>query len=162
MDDYLSKPFEPQALFRILARFVASKEAMPAGIPVAAPPDAPSPPARLPPIDHDTLIARCMGNLQFAESLLTDFAGDLPDRVDQILRSVRQRDAAATADAAHALKGAAGIIAAEPVRALAAKIEAMGKVGRLDEIASLADELRDAAEHCLGFIPEVRKSVFSR
>jgi Amt family ammonium transporter len=162
MDDYLSKPFEPQSLFRILTHFLALKERKPADTPIAVPPDVPSDPDSLPPINRDVLVARCMGNLQFAESLLTDFAGDLPDRVDQILRSAHDRDGAAAAKAAHALKGAAGIIAAEPVRAMAAKIEALGKAGSLDEIASLADELRNAAQQCLRFIPEVRERVFSK
>jgi Amt family ammonium transporter len=102
-----------------------------------------------------------MGDLEFAQTLLSDFEGDLPNRVDQILRSVGQRDAVNVAEAAHALKGAAGILAAEPVRVLAAKIEANGKAGNLEAIASLTDALCGAAQRCLGFIPEIRKTVLS-
>jgi Amt family ammonium transporter len=159
MDDYLSKPFEPQALFGILAHFLALNEGKPADAPVARAADAPSDPAHLPPIDRDAMVARCMGNLEFAESLLADFAGDLPDRVAQILRSVDDGDATAAAEAAHALKGAAGILAAEPLRALAARIEATGKAGHLDEIASLTEELRAEAQRCLEFIPGLRNRV---
>jgi Amt family ammonium transporter len=151
MDDYISKPFEPHTLLETIGRVLAVKRGMPVESPTAKPqPDA------SPPIDHNALLVRCMGNLQFAESLLSEFADDLPDRVAQIARNGDVGDGTGMAEAAHALKGAAGIVGAEAVRALAATIEAQGKAGSLAEAASLVDLLRDEAQRCLRFIPEVQ------
>ena len=145
MDDYIGKPFEPDALLTMIRRRLAAKERKPADSP--------------PPIDRGALLARCMGNLEFAQSLLSDFEGDLPKRVDQIAQRIAQGDARATAESAHALKGAAGTITAEPLRALAAKIEAAGKAGDLTPLASLADELRAETQRCLRFLPEIQERM---
>jgi two-component system sensor histidine kinase/response regulator len=144
MDDYIGKPFEPDALLEMIERLLAAKEGEP---------DSP------PPIDRDALLARCMGNLEFAQSLLSDFEGDLPERVDQIAQRIQQGNAQATAESAHALKGAAGTVTAEPLRALAAEIEAAGKTGDLTQVASLADQLRAEAQRCLSFIPELQERM---
>jgi HPt (histidine-containing phosphotransfer) domain-containing protein len=100
-----------------------------------------------------------MGNLEFAESLLSDFGKDLPEHVAKIARNGAAGDGKGMAEAAHALKGAAGTVAAEAVRDIAAAIEAQGKAGSLAEVAALTDQLRDAAERCLQFIPKVRKEI---
>ena len=73
--------------------------------------------------------------------------------------TIDQDDARAAAESAHALKGAAGTIAAEPLRALAAGIEATGKAGDLAEVASLVDQLRGEAQRCLRFIPELKERM---
>jgi len=64
-----------------------------------------------------------MGNLEFAQSLLSDFERDLPERVDQVAEHIHRGEAQAASEMAHALKGAAGTVTAEFVRALAAEIE---------------------------------------
>jgi Amt family ammonium transporter len=144
MDDYIVKPFEPDALLEMIERLLAAKEGKP---------------DRPPPIDRDALLARCMGNLEFAQSLLSDFEGDLPERVDQIAQRIQQGNPQATAESAHALKGAAGTVTAEPLRALAAEIEAAGKTGDLTQVASLVDQLRTEAQRCLRFIPELQERM---
>ena len=127
MDDYITKPFKPKTLLEMISRSLLATAAETAGAspvmadPTRMPPDGP------PPIDRKALLVRCMGNVAFAQSLLTEFEGDLPERVEQIARHVGGRDAGATVDSAHALKGAAGTVTAEPLRALAAAIEAAGK-----------------------------------
>jgi HPt (histidine-containing phosphotransfer) domain-containing protein len=120
---------------------------------------APPPPDSSLPIDYRALLNRCMGQLDFAQSLLSTFESDLPQRVEQLAQHIRRGDARAAADSAHTLKGAAGMITAESVRALAAKIEAAGRAGDLAEVASLAERLRDEARRCLRSIPEVREQI---
>jgi PAS domain S-box-containing protein len=165
MDDYLSKPFEPQALFKVMAPFLASKKKTPGQSPTGELPPAPSPEGPLPacpavpPIDGDALLARCLGNLELAADLLSDFAGDLAPRVEKIARHARQRNARAAAESAHALKGAAGTMGAEAVRTLAAGIEAAGGDGDLARAALLADELRGEVQRCLRYVPELREKM---
>ena len=54
---------------------------------------------------------------------------------------------------------AAGTVTAEPLRDLAAEIEAAGKAGDLTQVASLADQLRAEAQRCLRFIPEIQERM---
>ncbi len=165
MDDYISKPFEPQTLLKVMARFLASKEATPGESPVEEPRLAPAPrlacPA-VPPIDGDALVARCLGNLELAADLLSEFARDLPQRVEKIARHARQGDARAATESAHALKGSAGMMGAEAVQTLAARIEATGREGDLAQAASLADELRGEVQRCLRYLPELREKISDR
>jgi Amt family ammonium transporter len=161
MDDYISKPFEPHALLKIMSRFLASKEGAPAESAVEEPRLAPSPDGP-PPIDGDALLVRCLGNLELAADLLSDFAGDLAQRVEKIARHARQGDARATAESAHALKGSAGTMGAEAVRTLAARIEAAGGDGDVAQAASLADELRGEVQRCLRYLPGLREKITHR
>jgi PAS domain S-box-containing protein len=135
----------------------AAKEPRP-----APSPDGPVPllacPA-VPPIDGGALLARCVGDLEFAVDLLSDFAGDLAQRVEKIARHARQGDARATAESAHALKGTAGMMSAGALQTLAARIEAAGGDGDLAQAASLADELRGEVQRCLRYLPELREKM---
>ena len=106
-----------------------------------------------------SLTGEQLDQVDVALSLLSDFERDLPKRVDQIVERIRQGDAPAAAESAHALKGAAGIVTAESLRMLAAEIEAAGKAGDLTRIASLADQLRAEAQRCLRFIPELQERI---
>ena len=159
MDDYLSKPFEPQSLFKILARFLASNESKPAQPPAGEARPTPSPEGPVPPIDGDALLARCMGNLRLAAELLADFAGDLDQHVEIIAGHARQGDGHAAAESAHALKGAAGTLGAEALRTLAAKIEATGREGDLAQAASLVEELRGEAQRCLRYAAALQEKM---
>jgi PAS domain S-box-containing protein len=158
MDDYVSKPFEARTLLETMSRLLAVSGAAPAESRIEEPRPAP-PPDGPPPIDGDALVARCLGNLELATDLLSDFAGDLAQRVEKIAQHARQGDARATAESAHALKGAAGTMGAEAVRALAAGIEAAGGDGDLARAASLAGELRDEVRRCLCYVPELREKM---
>jgi HPt (histidine-containing phosphotransfer) domain-containing protein len=82
-----------------------------------------------PPIDANILLAHCMGNVSLAVTLLGELEANGKQQVDAIGRQVANDDPYAAAEAAHALKGAAAIIGAEPLRGKAAEIEAAGRDG---------------------------------
>lgn len=104
------------------------------------------------PIDTDALYGRCMGNVDFAESLLKDFAQVGGERVDQILRSLEQCDATGLADTAHSLKGAAAMVAAEDIRSVASQLESTSRSGDLDNARQFANQLRAEMQSCVDFI----------
>ena len=92
---------------------------------------------------------RCLGALEASG----------PGHIETITRHARAGEAKAAGDAAHALKGAAGIIGAEPLRALAAEIEAAGKVGKYRAGGGfLLQDIQTEMRHCLDYIPEIRES----
>lgn len=78
------------------------------------------------------------------------FKDDTPERMEGIEKSIAAGDAQATAELAHALKGAAGTIGASRLRVLAQEVEKAGKAGRMDEATRCwAGELKEAyAEAC--------------
>ena len=159
MDDYISKPFEIHALLATMGRFLAGPSQAAADSSAADPPSSPLRPDGPAPIDRDVLLAHCMEDPEFASSLLSDFAEDLPKRLQQLAEHVHQGDVKAAAEVAHSLKGSAGILAATAVRAIAAEIEAAGKAGDLASMTLLVDRLRDEIQRCLNFIPEVQKTM---
>jgi CheY-like chemotaxis protein len=72
---------------------------------------------------------------------------------------LHEGDTRATVESAHALKGAAGTVTAEALRALAAEVEAAGNASDLTWMASLVEQLRAEAQRCLHFIPELQKRM---
>jgi len=123
----------------------ASRESheQPEDIPVAAPPAAP--------FDASELAERCMGDIDFAQRLLQTFERTGPERVEAILSQSTAGDAAAVGEAAHALKGAAGIVAAKAVHKLASEVEQAGKAGNLDEVLDTIATLQAEVDRCLGY-----------
>ena len=102
--------------------------------------------------DVEGLLARCMGDAQFAKKVLQKFAERALDDVNGIAKCVEDGNAEQTARRAHALKGAAANLCAEHVRVLAARLEAMGKEGNLNALEVVLDQLRTAVKGCLRFI----------
>ena len=102
--------------------------------------------------DVEGLLARCMGDAQFAKKVLRKFAERALEDVSGIARCVDERNAEQTARRAHALKGAAANLCAEHVRVLAARLEPMGKEGNLDGLEVVLDQLRSAVKGCVRFI----------
>ncbi len=162
MDDYLSKPVQKHQVISVLQRFFRdaqepSQETR-ATIAVTNEAGEQSEPA---PIDSESLLARCFGNLDFACSLLDELESTGWERVEEIRQQAGQENSTGTAEAAHALKGAAGILCAESVEKLAAEIEHAGRSADLDDIEATIQELSCEMQRCLKGLPQLRKKVLS-
>ena len=112
-----------------------------------------------PPIDTRALLNRCMGSVEFMESLLSELESTGLHHVSEIERNFGLKEPTETANAAHALKGAAGILSAEAVRQLASDIEQCGRSGSLDGIEAAIADLRLEMDRCLKYIPIVKQSA---
>ncbi|MEX0819679.1 MAG: Hpt domain-containing protein [Pirellulaceae bacterium] len=110
-------------------------------------------------IDTETLFNRCMGNVSFALTLLSELETNGMKYVQTIAQHSAAADCAEAAEAAHAVKGAAGILGAESLRSLAAEIEGAGKVGDLDSLVPLVEDLRQEMGRCLAQIPKIREQA---
>ena len=154
MDAYVAKPFSAAQLLDAIEGLLAVSNVARSS-PTAAPVLVHDTDAQ-PPIDTAALMARCMGNLEFAMVLLADFEDELPTSVGRIVEHVASGDARETAEAAHFLKGAAGTMEARPLRALAAEIELAGREGDLARAASLVEQLHEETQRCLQFIPDLQ------
>jgi signal transduction histidine kinase/DNA-binding response OmpR family regulator len=144
MDGYLSKPIDPRMLFEVVEHEAAPQP------PAAAAAAAPSPP---PVFDEAELRARVSGDEELLSDVVRIFLEDCPARLTAITAAVERRDGEAIQLAAHALKGAAGNLAAKGLFEAARVLERLGAESRLDaaeaasrvvaaEAANVVDALR--------------------
>jgi two-component system sensor histidine kinase/response regulator len=134
MNDYLTKPIDPDALEATLLRWMR----------------APAEPAPLPPDDIPTDIAgldvatglkRVRGKRQVFRRLLSDFAAGQAGVPAEITAALQLDDREKALRLAHTLKGVAGTIGAGPVQAAAAAVEAAIRDGKTPDIYPLAQTL---------------------
>jgi PAS domain S-box-containing protein len=133
MDDYVAKPFYPEDLGAVLARWLGASAPAPAPGPAAPPPPGPLDPARLAQLRPGV-----------AAQVAAMFRHDAPRRLLALRGAVERGDAAAVARLAHALKGEAGTIGAPILQQLAADLERLARSGALAGAAALLEQL-DAA-----------------
>jgi HPt (histidine-containing phosphotransfer) domain-containing protein len=127
MDGYLSKPIDQVALF-------AAVEAQPPGTPAefnATLPESGS-------LDVAEMRQR-LGDDDLVAEVIELFLSDLPVRLAHIGAAVAARDVDAIRTAAHALKGAAGNLAATPI------VECAKALERLADSGTITPALADVA-----------------
>jgi two-component system, sensor histidine kinase and response regulator len=137
MDGYLAKPLDPK-------KFLETVEAIGAGgaSADAAAERTPEPDGSL---EAEALLARFDGNADLVRSLVKAFSEDCPKMMARIRHALGARDAAALADASHALKGSVGNFGPSAALETAREIEKQARQGKLDgawEVyATLEDEI---------------------
>lgn len=112
-----------------------------------------------PPFAMPELLDRCMGNAAIAVLILDKFEKQLHSDIVQIQQQVSAGDSAELARTAHALKGAAGAVAAAALHDLAAELETSARQNRLDAIAPGLAFLRAEVDRCLSHIPIAREAL---
>ena len=145
MDDYLSKPFLPEDLAAILARWLPRTD----GMATVAPPrtteagrstiiggaiDSEAP--AIDPVALRHLEAAADDGPEFVRQLIAVFLADLDDRVAAMRSGVGAGDANSIANAAHALKGSCGHFGAKRLLALCRELEADARAGSTDGSAA--------------------------
>jgi two-component system sensor histidine kinase/response regulator len=139
MDEYLSKPVEPRALFMMVENGIS----LPADH-LAAP--------ATPSFDLTDLERRMDGDQTLVREIVRVFLDECPAQMAAIRSAIDQRDPALVRTSAHLLKGAASYLSAPQAVDAARELELMGKEGKLEradivycrlesEIARLIDEL---------------------
>jgi two-component system, sensor histidine kinase and response regulator len=145
MNDHLSKPIDPDALFATLLRWIkpradlstpaeTSRPATPASI-ESPPRDGAMPP--IAGIDTKTALRRTGGNVKRYEMLLRKFAET--KATEEIRAALAAGDKPTAERAAHSLKGAAANLGATALAEDAAKVESAIAAGNASEI--LVDSL---------------------
>jgi len=122
MNDHVTKPIDPDALFACLARWVKTR-----GTPVpAVPKPAAASEVELPEIegvDTEGGLKRVAGNKRLFRSLLDQFADKQSKVGAQIAEALANGDRAQAERLAHTVKGVAGNIGIGSVQSAAAKVE---------------------------------------
>ncbi|MCX5906750.1 MAG: response regulator [Deltaproteobacteria bacterium] len=128
MDDYVSKPVQPQSLFDAIGRWVddrirgkreVSRERPPAGKAVFEP---------------------------LVQEILRAFLEDVPARIEKMNQHLEAKNSAGLELEAHSLKGAAANIGGNALQKVAFKAEKAAKNGQLDKLLPLLDKIKKEFE----------------
>jgi signal transduction histidine kinase/DNA-binding response OmpR family regulator len=145
MDDYVSKPISRDRLREVLrgvgrTQPPASSEPAPANLADAGDD------ARQAAFDRAVLLERTDSDLDLIRTLVEVFDADRPKLLSDIEAALGADDAEGLARAAHTIKGALGVFAAEPARLRAERLEATGRAGAVTNGHEQYQELQSWVE----------------
>ena len=127
MNDYISKPVELDRLEEVLAKWLAA----------SGPADAVRVHGQHTVFDVEGLLRRLRGDRELASITLKGFLQDVPSQLNNLRMRLDESDARGLRLQAHALKGAAGTVAAEGLRAIALEMERTAAAGQLEPCGEL-------------------------
>ena len=136
MDDYLSKPLVQKDLVDLLARLATGRLAV-ASQAEPGPVEDDVPPSWNP----DAALAGLDGDRDILGEIVAALIETAPASIAAIRGAAKAGDAAALADAAHALKGAVSTVAAAPAHGVAARLESLARAGDLAGAIEQCDPL---------------------
>jgi PAS domain S-box-containing protein len=110
------------------------------------------------PLDVPSLLRRCRGKTSLAQTLLGKFQEQIQGQLEDMRRILSQRDLVALAKVAHAVKGAAANLSAEPLRQTAAELEERGScTSPTDDAATIDTEVNILTEYLRRLEDEVKQ-----
>jgi PAS domain S-box-containing protein len=148
MDDYLTKPLRLDELARVIQHWIQEPAMCPPSTDASQPPRGPGSDL----LDLATiqgLVDLDDGGPGLLSEMIEIFREDTPRRIQDISRAAGQGHAEELSRAAHALKGGAGALGAEALRALAASLESLGRGGSADAGANLPERLETTFQDTL-------------
>ncbi|HEX2064512.1 MAG TPA: response regulator, partial [Acidimicrobiales bacterium] len=150
MDDYLPKPLREDDLATALARWAPVDGEKERPVPEESPrarPDVPATGDVLDPGEVEKL--RDLGarsGIDMLAELGSIYAQETPPRLAALRAAVAAGDAVAVREQAHTIKGTAVALGASGLAEQAARLEAMGREGRLEGAEQLVDEVEAESE----------------
>lgn len=145
MDDFLSKPIDPQKMFNIIKKWVKSKIEASSSETVSVQEKAKVPgevTEDKSPVDIKSAMSRFNNNKEFFKEMVREFLNYVPEQIRALGKAAKSGDAAAVQKNAHSIKGAAGNLSATRVFSTAISIEKMGRDGDISDVPSLIAKLK--------------------
>jgi len=155
MDDYVSKPLEPQFLFAMLDRWIQPNEDKPD---IEPPTNESTTQASSAsnrdekPVNLETALSRFDNDRKFFADMCGEFMVSLPQRIVEMRASLKAGDVVTLSRHGHSLKGISGNFSAGPITRLSAEIEALGKAGNLSNMSGLIDQLEAEVKRLKEFL----------
>jgi PAS domain S-box-containing protein len=140
MNDHVTKPIDPDALFAVLARWTKAREGPAPARGNLAQGGGGEAPLEIDGIDIATALNRVAGNRRLYRRLLEQFAKKQGDMDELIKAALLNGDRESAERYAHTLKGSAGNLGMGSVQAAAAKVEKAIRDGNSD-VSVLLEEL---------------------
>jgi CheY-like chemotaxis protein/HPt (histidine-containing phosphotransfer) domain-containing protein len=152
MDEYVSKPVDPEALYAAVLSLLQPNHA----------PPPPSLAAQGNPIDLDSLLQRCRGKTQLVESLLGKFDEAVRTQLKELKASLACCDRETVARLAHTIKGSSANMSADSVSTAAAALEHACKSDEWDAAGDLLRDLEGRIQECLNYVPVATSVINER
>jgi PAS domain S-box-containing protein len=139
MDDFVSKPLDPDNFLTVIGRYVGSVESDGAG-------EAPGASVVAPDLDEAQMdgLLRLMPPARL-RTVVDGYLGAAQARLRRIEACAGAHDLIELAREAHDLKGVSGNVGARRLQQLASELERAAKVGDATEAAALAEDVRRAS-----------------
>jgi len=125
MDDYVSKPIDPQALADTIARCLQASRPDPSAREAKASTDEPR--AQEPVLDRQALCEKLFGDEGLADEIVSGFVADARSQIAAMRQTLDAGDLQALGKKAHTLKGGAGNVCALPLHQAARQLEQAAK-----------------------------------
>ncbi len=160
MNDYLSKPIDPQLLAEMVEKWAIRRE--PAGAPAPAPagevaaPDAGSSGAVF---NRDSFLDCMMGDPELAKAVIAAFREELPALLRMLTQRIAVGDSDGVAREAHKLKGVSANVGAGELSALATELQRAGEAKDGETIARLANQLDACARRLQAALEQWQNEV---
>jgi HPt (histidine-containing phosphotransfer) domain-containing protein len=100
------------------------------------------PGAEMAAFEAEELLARCMGNIEFAERVLAKFQQRFEDDLTELQQGLASQNAQHIAGVAHRLKGASANVGAPGLQMRATEIEDLARARCVSEVPVRLDQLR--------------------
>jgi len=143
MNDYVSKPIEPQKLIEALERWlpverIHSKSGDKFD---DAHQNKPLPEDNRSIFDREALLNRLMGDEELIRDVIATYIQEIPSLVSQLKTSLAAGDVKTSERLVHTIKGSSANLGAEALRGVAANLEKFTKSGELDLVKAGIDSL---------------------
>ncbi len=155
MDDYISKPIEPDKMIQVLRRYLPGEKVSDM-TPVAEQAEVRAyvkKEIETPVLDIDQAMRVTGGKQTMFRRIAAVFLQHMPNRMDELLEAVTQEDCAEVARLSHSIHGASASLGGKRLCEVARRLEEMARAEGCTDAAKLADavarefeELRAALE----------------
>jgi HPt (histidine-containing phosphotransfer) domain-containing protein len=102
-----------------------------------------------------------MGNAKLADNVLARFQTQVAGELVKLKETLAAGDIQRLTRIAHAVKGTAANVSAEPVRYLADELERLGREGNLQAAEQKLEDLRTEVERCVAFLQQRKIPIAS-
>jgi CheY-like chemotaxis protein/HPt (histidine-containing phosphotransfer) domain-containing protein len=158
MNDYLSKPIQPEELARALDHWLAKTLDGGDGDGALLGASAPSESSTAPPsrtgdtageapeegviFDRDGFLQRVMGDESLARKVMNAFLADMPVQIEKMKAAIGAGDSPLAGQQAHRIKGAAANLSGMALQGVAFSMELAGRAGDLEALRTLLPDLQ--------------------
>jgi len=144
MNDYISKPVDPNFLAEVLEKWLPTRKVIRKEIDTKSEDKTSGDleTAELTVWDKKTMLERLMGDEDLVKMIIAGFIGDIPNQIEKLDQFLENGDIKEVERQAHTIKGAAANVGGEALREIALSIEKEGKAGKLDAAKADMEELK--------------------
>jgi CheY-like chemotaxis protein len=159
MNDYVSKPIDPEKLFSTLIKWIKPGERVVPdhlvdGIGKESPDDEAPPLSDLPGISVQSGLRKVGGNTKLYRKLLSKFRGNHSDVAHEIGNALDDDDPETATRLAHTVKGVAGNIGAQDLHLAAADLEAALRQAQTENLSGLLEAFSESLDLVLNSIAD--------